>query len=491
MRISSLVGSALRSPHSTAGNERGRVSRMKRQISRDLLLADRAVIVGPAEVRAEHLDRPARPVDLGEHAQPFLAFVVDRAVRARARERAHLAARRSASGRAPRCPSGRRRVRGWPRTPARRSRARRRSPRPGCASSSSQTSCSARMSALIARRFSMITGRRASHGPYRPQRFHVAMRTRVVHERSVAGVVVESARDRGHRRDDGAGRRAACSTRSVRVVIRRLMKNLGVYKGDGARGQRAARARRLDRAAAACSPRPRSPSSGPRSTRCSTTVPPERVRDDKDEFRYEMLNRSAACQRAIGHPADPRGDRAAARRRLPRDRQHRVAQPARVPGRLLALRRRAAHPAARGRAVGRPHPVSRCSRSARTSSCRTARSPTVRPRSCPAAIARAGSRRSTGCTTRTSPTTAARPRSSKARPVTCRCSCPTRGTAGCRRKAGTVATSSRCTTPAATSRNASAPPTSRTSSAPKRSRGPTPTGRASLVGLHDPFFYDA
>ena len=32
------------------------------------------------------------------------------------------------------------------------------------------------------------------------------------------------------------------------------------------------------------------------------TVAPERVRDDKDEFRYEMLNRSAACQRAIGHP---------------------------------------------------------------------------------------------------------------------------------------------------------------------------------------------
>ena len=31
-------------------------------------------------------------------------------------------------------------------------------------------------------------------------------------------------------------------------------------------------------------------------------VPPERVRDDKDEFRYEMLNRSAACQRVIAHP---------------------------------------------------------------------------------------------------------------------------------------------------------------------------------------------
>jgi ectoine hydroxylase-related dioxygenase (phytanoyl-CoA dioxygenase family) len=32
------------------------------------------------------------------------------------------------------------------------------------------------------------------------------------------------------------------------------------------------------------------------------STPPERVRDDKDEFRYELLNRSAACQRAIAHP---------------------------------------------------------------------------------------------------------------------------------------------------------------------------------------------
>lgn len=31
-------------------------------------------------------------------------------------------------------------------------------------------------------------------------------------------------------------------------------------------------------------------------------VPPERVRADKDEFRYEMLNRSAACQAAVMHP---------------------------------------------------------------------------------------------------------------------------------------------------------------------------------------------
>lgn len=30
---------------------------------------------------------------------------------------------------------------------------------------------------------------------------------------------------------------------------------------------------------------------------------PERGRPDRAEFRYEMLNRSAACQRAVGHPA--------------------------------------------------------------------------------------------------------------------------------------------------------------------------------------------
>jgi phytanoyl-CoA dioxygenase PhyH len=32
------------------------------------------------------------------------------------------------------------------------------------------------------------------------------------------------------------------------------------------------------------------------------TVPPERTRSDKSEFRYEMLNRSAACQRAVAYP---------------------------------------------------------------------------------------------------------------------------------------------------------------------------------------------
>jgi hypothetical protein len=31
-------------------------------------------------------------------------------------------------------------------------------------------------------------------------------------------------------------------------------------------------------------------------------VPPERTRSDAPEMRYEMLNRSAACQEAVGHP---------------------------------------------------------------------------------------------------------------------------------------------------------------------------------------------
>ena len=52
----------------------------------DLVLADRAVVVAPAEVRAVHLDRTARPVDLGEDAEPFLAFLVVARVAGDARE---------------------------------------------------------------------------------------------------------------------------------------------------------------------------------------------------------------------------------------------------------------------------------------------------------------------------------------------------------------------------------------------------------------------
>jgi hypothetical protein len=32
------------------------------------------------------------------------------------------------------------------------------------------------------------------------------------------------------------------------------------------------------------------------------SYPPERLRSDKEHYRYEMCNRSAACQEAIGHP---------------------------------------------------------------------------------------------------------------------------------------------------------------------------------------------
>ena len=36
--------------------------------------------------------------------------------------------------------------------------------------------------------------------------------------------------------------------------------------------------------------------------RAFVSRPAERGRADKDEFRYQMLNYSAACQRAIAHP---------------------------------------------------------------------------------------------------------------------------------------------------------------------------------------------
>ena len=60
------------------------------------------------------------------------------------------------------------------------------------------------------------------------------------------------------------------------------------------------------------------------------TRDPERGRSDRDEFRYEMLNHGPRSQAAVGDSRDPLGDRTAARRRLPRDREHRVAEPAGV-----------------------------------------------------------------------------------------------------------------------------------------------------------------
>jgi ectoine hydroxylase-related dioxygenase (phytanoyl-CoA dioxygenase family) len=88
----------------------------------------------------------------------------------------------------------------------------------------------------------------------------------------------------------------------VAAVIRRLSKNLGVRNPDGAPAASAHLEQEGwvllpavfdDRAVAALR----------RSIdRIFESFPPERDRDDREEFRYELLNRSAACQRAVAHP---------------------------------------------------------------------------------------------------------------------------------------------------------------------------------------------
>src|SRR6476619_7629391 len=93
----------------------------------------------------------------------------------------------------------------------------------------------------------------------------------------------------------------AGSPPSVTVVIRRLLKNLGVYKGDapGASVQ-------LENDGWAVLPGVFTAAEvaelRAEIDAVFEAVPPERTRDDRAEFRYEMLNRSAACQRAIAHP---------------------------------------------------------------------------------------------------------------------------------------------------------------------------------------------
>src|SRR6185437_12482756 len=93
----------------------------------------------------------------------------------------------------------------------------------------------------------------------------------------------------------------ARSAKSGVIVIRRLGKNLTVYKGDAPDGSA-----ELERDGCTVL---RGVFTHEEVAELRVEIdgvfdafPPERVRDDKDEFRYEMLNRSAACQRAIGHP---------------------------------------------------------------------------------------------------------------------------------------------------------------------------------------------
>jgi ectoine hydroxylase-related dioxygenase (phytanoyl-CoA dioxygenase family) len=87
----------------------------------------------------------------------------------------------------------------------------------------------------------------------------------------------------------------------VTGVIRRLMKNVGLYKGEA---PAASVELENDGFAVLRGVFSRAEVAELRAEIDAVfeTVPAERVRDDKEEFRYEMLNRSAACQRAIAHP---------------------------------------------------------------------------------------------------------------------------------------------------------------------------------------------
>jgi ectoine hydroxylase-related dioxygenase (phytanoyl-CoA dioxygenase family) len=84
-------------------------------------------------------------------------------------------------------------------------------------------------------------------------------------------------------------------------VIRRLLKNLGLYEGDAPDATL-----QLERDGWA---KLESVFDPPTVARVREDIdeifeqyPPERAREDKAEFRYELLNRSAVCQEAVGHP---------------------------------------------------------------------------------------------------------------------------------------------------------------------------------------------
>jgi ectoine hydroxylase-related dioxygenase (phytanoyl-CoA dioxygenase family) len=86
------------------------------------------------------------------------------------------------------------------------------------------------------------------------------------------------------------------------AMIRRLLQNLTVYEGEAPDASA-----QLERDGYALLPGVFSDAEVETIARDVVRVfehyPPERVRGDKDDFRYEMLNRSAACQDAIANPA--------------------------------------------------------------------------------------------------------------------------------------------------------------------------------------------
>jgi ectoine hydroxylase-related dioxygenase (phytanoyl-CoA dioxygenase family) len=84
-------------------------------------------------------------------------------------------------------------------------------------------------------------------------------------------------------------------------MIKRVFKNLGVYDGEAP-----AESVQLEREGWALLPAvfaaDEVDAMKSEIEAAFVAHPAERSRGDKDEFRYEMFNRSAACQRAIAHP---------------------------------------------------------------------------------------------------------------------------------------------------------------------------------------------
>ncbi len=205
--------------------------------------------------------------------------------------------------------------------------------------------------------------------------------------------------------------------------------------------------------------------------------------------------RAAEPQRGVSSrgrsPASPRGDRTVAGRGLPRHRQHRMAQPGRLRRWALALRRRSAHPAPRGHPLGRSHPV-----------------PRVRDRHAHLPAGLRDSRRTDGHRARQPPFRPARAVRPHVRPgphLRRAAAGAHRGERGrcravrLRRLAPGSARRTRRTRPLLRA-GALRSPRSRATLAHHRCREPTlggsnpapKTERArTLVGLHDPFFYDA
>ncbi len=218
--------------------------------------------------------------------------------------------------------------------------------------------------------------------------------------------------------------------------------------------------------------------------------PPERNRTDRDEFRYEMVNRGAAESGGDRPRAHPRSHRAVARRRLPRDREHGVAQLPRLRRWSVALRRRTARSPPRRRRLGRSHPVSgvrdrRAHPACRTAPCRAGRRPW-----CPAATAPDGSRRSTGSPTPISPTTGGRPSCSPRMRATWRCSCPTCGTGARRLTAATAGTSCRSHYGRRDIAQRIRTTDQVNQLSPEAIERAQTQRQRDLVGLHDPYFYD-